>query len=163
VKNYPSSKIVSLFLLCLLCMGVGLARGHRRPHVEIVGSVHLKEPFTVRIVAGDNPIAFCQRLNVSIPTPHGLEDAPRLVDVEKLDEDKNKWFRYTGSLPDVGVAFSPVTLLSLESRDSRIQIGSAGDYRFKLRYLEGNLRPSCPKLGKRQKEAVSQVIHVQAD
>jgi len=158
VKNCRINNLLAL-LFCLLEAANGFSQGHKRPHVEIVGEVRAKEPFVVRIVSAEKRITFCQRLNVSIPTPGGLEDAPRPVDVEKLLTDK-RWVAYTANLPDIGVAFSVVALESHEHRDFRLRVESPGDYRLTLRYREGDDAPTCPDPHKSQKKLVSQIIHI---
>ncbi len=95
-----------------------------------------------------------------IATPKGLESAPRPVEVEKRDETKGKWFRYTANLPDIGVAFEPVLLTAGESRSFRLQVESPGDYRLILRFLREHARAVCPAVGKRWRTVVSKEIHV---
>jgi hypothetical protein len=160
VKNYRINKALALLLLFFSSTGSLGSQRHPNPSVEVDGEVRSKETFVVRIVAGGEPITFCQRLNVTVRTPKGLESAPRVVEVEKFDPHKKKWFTYTANLPDIGLAFSPASLKPQESHESKVQVESPADYRLKLTYLEGDLKPNCPELGKRQKRAVSQVIHV---
>jgi hypothetical protein len=149
-----------LILLGLIFVGAGAAPQHSsRPRVELVDAVHTHQPFTVRIVSGMKPVAFCLRLNVSIRTANGLEDAPRPVDIEAFDAIKKKWFLDTSNVPDIGIAFSPVVLQPNQSRTFRLLVDSAGDYRFKLRYTEDVLQPSCP-LGKNHKTAASPTVHI---
>ena len=147
-----------VLLFCLLGTASGISQDHRHPRVEIVGEVRAKVPFVVRIAAAEKLITFCQRLNVSIPTPSGREDAPRPVKVEFLSG--RRWFVDRSNLPDIGVAFSAVSLEPHEHRDFRLILELPGDYRFTLRYREGDEATTCPDPQKRQKKVVSQIIHV---
>jgi hypothetical protein len=157
VKNYRINSL--LLLLFLLGTASEFSQGNRHPRVEIPGEVRSKEPFVVQIVSGERPITFCQRINVSIPTPSGIEDAPRPVDVEKLDTNK-RWVAYTANLPDIGVAFSAVSVGPHQHRNFLYRVESPGDYRFTLRYLEANEPTTCPNPGKSQKKVFSQTLHV---
>jgi hypothetical protein len=157
VKNCRINNLLAL-LFCLLGVASGFSQDDRRPRVETVGEARAKVPFAVRIVSAEKRITFCQRLNVSIPTPSGLEDAPRPVKVEFLSDER--WYVDTSNLPDVGVAFSAVSLGPHEHRDFRLMLESPGDYRFTLRYREGDEATTCPDPHKRQKRVVSQIIHV---
>jgi hypothetical protein len=159
VKNHRNKIIAALLILTLT--NISFASDHNsHPHIQVIGEPTSQEPFTIRIVAGTKPITFCLRLNVSIHTPDGLESAPRPVQIEQFDQNKNRWFLDNSGLPDIGVAFSPVLLNPNESRDFRLQVWAAADYRLKLFYESGATRMDCPLPSKRGKIAISPVIHV---
>lgn len=159
VKNYPSSNPLFVLLVGVCFMATGVGQAPDRPHLEVAGDIRPKEPFVVRVVSDKQSVTFCERLNVSVRGASGLESAPRGVEIEKLDKQK-KWLPYTANLPDMGVAYSTSTIKPHEPRAFRLQVESAGDYRFIFDYLDGDATPNCPKLGKHQKRVVSRAVIV---
>jgi len=143
-KRYQMNKICMSLLGCLA--GLSQTSQAQHPHLEIVGEARAKQVFVIRIVGAEKPIAFCERLNVAIPTDSGLEDAPRPVQVEKWDEHRHKWFLDTSNLPDLAVAFSSVSILPGTHKDFLLRVESSGNYRFILRYVEGEQQQPCPEL-----------------